>query len=247
MEPSQLDNVVLSLLFASDEPLSTKRLSAIVKDVEPGDLTASVARVEKRLADEFPSIVLERVAGGLQLATNPEYAEYVSQLYAGKRKQRLTRAGMETIAIIAYKQPITRADVENVRGVSCGGVLTTLMERGLIRIAGKAKVLGAPFLYGTTPEFLEYLGLDRLKDLPSVEELEAMLEQEESAQAERDGDGGAEQGSEVPNAASLGPSDLTEDEATAHAPPDEESVARPVADPAPGGNGDPVPQSDTPD
>lgn len=196
VEASRVDSVVLALLFASDEPLSLKRLSAIVSDVPLEALKASVASLKKRIARDYPSIILEQVAGGLQLSTNPEYANYVAQLYRGKRKQRLSRAGMETLAIIAYKQPTTRADIENVRGVSCGGVLTTLMERNLIRIAGKAKVLGAPFLYGTTPDFLEYLGVDRLKDLPSMDELEAMLEHEESART-----GNEEENGEVPAAA----------------------------------------------
>ena len=221
VEASRVDSVVLALLFASDEPLSLKRLSAIVSDVSLEALKASVANLKERLARDYPSIILEQVAGGLQLSTNPEYANYVAQLYAGKRKQRLSRAGMETLAIIAYKQPTTRADIENVRGVSCGGVLTTLMERNLIRIAGKAKVLGAPFLYGTTPEFLEYLGVDRLKDLPSVDELEAMLEHEESARAEDE-----EHNGDVPAGAStletftLGNDDSSEvTETTADAPP----------------------------
>ncbi|MFQ5510342.1 MAG: SMC-Scp complex subunit ScpB [Candidatus Krumholzibacteriia bacterium] len=189
MEPSRIDSIVLALLFASDEPISMKRISAIVDAVELDDLKDAVTRLQKNISRDYPSIVLERVAGGLQLATNPEFADYVSRLYSGRRKQRLSRAAMETLAIIAYKQPITRADIENLRGVGCGGVLTTLMERNLIRIAGKARVLGAPFLYGTTPEFLEYLGLDRLKDLPSMEVLEEMLAQEESpAEEKEDGD-----------------------------------------------------------
>jgi hypothetical protein len=89
---------------------------------------------------------------------------------------------METLAIIAYRQPVTRADIESLRGVACGGVITTLMERSLIRIEGKARVLGSPFLYGTTQEFLEYLGLNNLKDLPSMEDLEALLEREAASE-----------------------------------------------------------------
>jgi segregation and condensation protein B len=183
MEPTHLDNVVLALLFASDEPLSARKLSAIVDDVETSEIRACIDRLGERVLMTSPCIKLESVAGGWQLSTNPEYADYIARLYSGRRKQRLSKAALETVAIIAYKQPVTRADIENIRGVSCGGVITTLMERTLIRITGKAKVLGAPFLYGTTQEFLEYLGINSVKDLPSMEELEALLEREESSQA----------------------------------------------------------------
>jgi len=180
MEPSLLDRAILALLFASDEPLSVKKVCSVIDDVGADEVRASLDRIAETLRSAVPSIVLENVAGGSQLSTNPEYAEFVARLYSGRRKQRLSKAGLEALAIIAYKQPITRADVENVRGVSCGGVITTLMERALIRIVGKAKVLGSPFLYGTTQEFLEYLGINSLKDLPNLEELEALPEREEN-------------------------------------------------------------------
>jgi hypothetical protein len=117
---------------------------------------------------------------------------YVSRLYAGRRKFRLSRAGLETLAIIAYKQPITRAEIESLRGVGSGSVVANLMERSLVEIVGKAKVLGAPFLYGTTKEFLEYLGLNSLKDLPSAEDLEALLARETGGESAIDGEEPAE-------------------------------------------------------
>lgn len=193
MESIPLDNIILALLFASDEPLSARKLAGLLDDVDVAEVGAVVERIGAGLQSDLPSISLERVAGGWQLSTNPEYAEFVARLYSGRRKQRLSKAALETLAIIAYKQPVTRADIENIRGVSCGGVVTTLMERTLIRIVGKAKVLGAPFLYGTTQEFLEYLGLNSLKDLPTIEELEAMLEKEAAIEAERDGETGEPQ------------------------------------------------------
>ncbi|NIM19771.1 MAG: SMC-Scp complex subunit ScpB [Candidatus Latescibacteria bacterium] len=175
---AELDRVVLALLFASDEPLEIKRIAQLIETPRPA-VKDSIDRLAERLNTEEFSIMLEKVALGYQLSTRPEFSKFIARLYSGKRKQRLSKAGLETLAIIAYKQPITRAEIENIRGVSCGGVITTLMERSLIRIVGKAKVLGAPFLYGTTQEFLEYLGLNSLKDLPTLEELEALLEQEE--------------------------------------------------------------------
>jgi len=185
MEPTKIRNAIMAVLFAAEEPVTPRKLASILDDVSIDEVHQAVDTLVADLQNTAPSILLEKVAGGLQLSTNPEFAEYVARMYSGRRKQRLSRAAMETLAIIAYKQPITRADCEVIRGVGCGGVITTLMERSLIKITGKAKVLGAPFLYGTTTEFLEYLGLNSLKDLPSMEELEALLVREEAdAQAE---------------------------------------------------------------
>jgi segregation and condensation protein B len=187
---ANLNNIVMALLFASDEPLSVRRMSAILEDASGDEIKKSIEQWRRRLDEEAWSIAIEQVAGGYQLITRVEYAPFVGRLYSKRRKLRLSRAGLETLAIIAYKQPVTRADVENVRGVSSGGVIANLMERALVKITGKARVLGAPFLYGTTPDFLEYLGLNSLKDLPSLEELEALLEKEaypEGAPADAEG------------------------------------------------------------
>ncbi len=182
MDTANLDNIILALLFASDEPLSVKRISVVLDDLAPPAIHESLKRLESNFGTEDSAIHLDQVAGGYQLTTSPRYADYVALLYRGRRKQRLSKASMETLAIIAYRQPVTRADIENIRGVGCGGVITTLMERSLIRIVGKARVLGSPFLYGTTSEFLEYLGLDSLKDLPSLEDLEVLLEEEAASE-----------------------------------------------------------------
>ena len=181
MENPNLDNIVLALLFAADEPLSARQLAATIEDVTTADVKEAIDKWNARADQESWSIAIEQVAGGYRLATRPEYAAYVSRLYQGRRRFRLSRAGLETLAIIAYKQPITRAEIESIRGVGAGSVVANLMERSLIEITGKAKVLGAPFLYGTTPAFLEYLGLNSLKDLPSMEDLEALLASENEA------------------------------------------------------------------
>jgi len=184
MDNGNLDNIVFVLLFSADEPLTMRKISSILDDRPAAEIKASIENWRKKLDDEAWSIVVEKVAGGYQLSSRADYASYIAKLYTGRRKMRLSKAALEALAIIAYKQPITRAEIENVRGVACGGVVSNLMERALIKITGKAKVLGAPFLYGTTHEFLEYLGLNSLKDLPNMEELEALLEREESAVAE---------------------------------------------------------------
>jgi len=217
MENPNLDNIVLSLLFAADEPLTARKIAAVVEDVTVADVKQAIDEWSRRADAEAWSIGIEQVAGGYRLATRAEYAAYVSRLYHGRRKLRLSRAGLETLAIIAYKQPITRAEIEGIRGVGCGSVVANLLERTLVQIVGKARVLGAPFLYGTTPEFLEYMGLNSLKDLPSLEDLEALLareagaesavEGEEEAVAPEETDGDAEPAAETaPAAARLGPS-----------------------------------------
>ena len=198
MENPNLDNIVLALLFASDEPLTARKIAALVEDVTVADVKQAIDTWNARADADAWSIAIEQVAGGYRLATRPEYAAVVSRLYAGRRKFRLSRAGLETLAIVAYKQPITRAEIESIRGVGSGSVLANLMERGLVQIVGKAKVLGAPFLYGTTTEFLEYLGLNSLRDLPSLEDLEALLAKEAGAETMEGDEVGAPAGELLP-------------------------------------------------
>jgi segregation and condensation protein B len=188
MNNGNLDNIVLALLFSADEPLSLRKMSSVLRDEQTSDIKEAVERWRQRFDDDSWSIAVEKVAGGFQLSSRPQYAPFIARLYSGRTKLRLSKAALETLAIIAYKQPITRAEIEAVRGVGCGSVVSNLLERSLVRITGKARVLGAPFLYGTTQDFLEYLGLNSLKDLPSLEELEALLEREEAASAEEDAD-----------------------------------------------------------
>jgi segregation and condensation protein B len=203
MNNGNLDNIVLALLFSADEPLTLRKISSILDDTPTSEIKSAIERWQRRFDDEAWSIVLEKVGGGMQLSSRPEYAPYIARLYTGRRKLRLSKAALETLAIIAYKQPITRAEIEVIRGVGCGSVVANLLERSLVRITGKAKVLGAPFLYGTTQEFLEYLGLNSLKDLPSMEELEALLEREESAAAGESSD--EEQSVPTPDAVAADP------------------------------------------
>lgn len=232
MENPNLDNIVLALLFAADEPLSARKIAATIEEVTTADVKQAIDTWNARADAESWSIAIEQVAGGYRLATRPEYAAYVSRLYQGRRRFRLSRPGLETLAIIAYKQPITRAEIESIRGVGAGSVIASLMERALIEITGKAKVLGAPFLYGTTAAFLEYLGLNSLKDLPSMEDLEALLARE-AGEAALEGDEAAAaiEGAHEPIAA-----EPTEDDGESRAssaslgPRVDEPVNRPLYD-----------------
>lgn len=176
-----------ALLFATDQPLSMARLREVIPRGERADLQAALDELERDYQDEARAFRLLRVAGGFQLATKQEYADVVRRLFVGKRRVRLTKAALEVVAIIAYKQPTTRPEIDAIRGVSSGGVLETLLERNLVRIAGRAEGVGRPLLYATTTEFLQYLGLNHVRDLPSLDELETMLaEREEEMRREEE-------------------------------------------------------------
>lgn len=171
-----------ALLFASDQPLPLARLQELLTHVTRDEIETALGDLDAAYAaDDARAFRLMKVAGGWQLATKTEMAEVVRRLFTTKRRVRLTKAALESLAIIAYKQPTTRPEIDAIRGVSSGGVIETLLERNLIQIAGRSEGVGRPLLYGTTAEFLQYLGLDSLTDLPSLEELERMLVERESA------------------------------------------------------------------
>jgi len=180
-----LTRVLEALLFAAQKPLSLHEMASAIRGAEPeGECSSSeLARVREaeigaaleQLKTEYiqqqRAFQLIEKAEGWQLATDPTYAKWIRQLFPLPKPARLSAPALETLAIIAYRQPITRADVEAVRGVNIDGVLQTLMERGLVKIAGRAEVPGRPLLYETTQFFLDHFGLRNLDELPNVEEL----------------------------------------------------------------------------
>lgn len=178
MDASELVPVLEALLFAAAEPLTAVQLAEATE--------ADVARVEEGLAllaaayDEGGrGIRLAEEAQGFIVITRPDYAPFVARLLRGRKKMRLSRPALETLAIIAYKQPVTKTEVDAIRGVDSSGVLNTLLERALVTIRGRSKVVGRPLLYGTTGDFLSYFGLRDLNELPRVEELKAIVGERE--------------------------------------------------------------------
>jgi segregation and condensation protein B len=167
-----IESIIEAILFASDEPLSAERLAAIaefnggIKQVKQ-----CIETLNQQYADAGRSFRIEEIAGGFQMMTLPEYNNWLRKLLRDRGDNKLTPAALETLAILAYKQPVIRADVEAIRGVACGEMIRSLMYKGLVKIVGKAEILGRPLLYGTTKKFLEVFGLSSLKDLPKVEEL----------------------------------------------------------------------------
>ena len=180
-----LTQVIEALLFAAQKPLTARELTAAIKgagnsdDLLPNEFAktteAQVAAALEQLKIEYVqqsrAFQLAEKAEGWQMVSDPAYAAWVRQLFPAVKPARLTPPSLETLAIVAYRQPITRADIEAVRGVAVDGVLQNLMERGLVKIAGRAEVPGRPLLYETTQFFLEHFGLRNLDELPNAEEL----------------------------------------------------------------------------
>lgn len=174
MDPETLVRAVEALLFASPEPLPLPRLEEVFAPdgVEPDRVRDALEKLRTRCAGR--GVELREVAGGYQLRTRPELAPWLARIEA-PRAVRFSRPALETLAIVAYRQPVTRAELEEVRGVDCGGVLKSLLDRGLARILGKKDVPGRPLLYGTTRKFLEAFGLSSLGELPSLKDIEEVL------------------------------------------------------------------------
>lgn len=168
-EPT-VESVTEAVLFASDEPLRESRLADIV-----GTSTAQIRRHIKDLNDKYQAnknaFRIEQIAGGYQMMTLSPYNHWLKKLLHARDSGKLSPAALETLAIIAYKQPIIRADIEAIRGVAVGEIIRSLTYKALVKIIGRAEVVGRPLLYGTTKKFLEVFGLNSLKDLPKIEEL----------------------------------------------------------------------------
>ena len=171
MEREDIKSIIESLLFVADNPLTIQRLGEVLEGVEQKDLRATLDELQAELESGRRGVRLVEVAGGYQLRTAKVNADWVKKLLGG-RPPRMGRATLETLAIIAYRQPITRAEIEAIRGVDVDGVINTLLERSLIRAVARKDVPGRPFLYGTTPEFLQLFNLKDLTHLPTLKEME---------------------------------------------------------------------------
>jgi segregation and condensation protein B len=174
LDQAQLKAIAEALIFASPEPLTLKMLYTLLPDEPREDVRAAVDALQQEYSQRG-GLHLVEVAGGYQITTRPEYHEWVRRLFHERTTQKLSVQALETLAVIAYKQPITAAEIGEIRGVNTSGVLSTLMERHLIKIVGRKNVIGRPFLYGTTKEFLIRFGLRDLSDLPKIEDMASAL------------------------------------------------------------------------
>ncbi len=171
--------VIEALLFAADAPVKLDRLAELA-ELSPDTARAVIEGLNATYQETGRAFRVQRVAQGFQLYTMPAYAEFVRRLYQHQYTHRLSRAALEVLAIVAYRQPVTRPEVEQLRGVDCSGPIVTLLERRLIATYGRAARPGNPFLYRTTPEFLRYFGLAGLEDLPRMEEIGEFLARREA-------------------------------------------------------------------
>ncbi len=169
-----------ALLFASDQPLTAGRLAEVLADVPREEVEAALDALAAAYEAPDRAFQLVAVAGGWQLVTKPEHAALIRRLFTGKRRVRLTKAALESLAIIAYKQPIVKSEIEEIRGVETSGVVRTLLERKLVRIVGRKEVPGRPIMYGTTKYFLEHFGLNDLSQLPPLREFKELGEAEQA-------------------------------------------------------------------
>jgi segregation and condensation protein B len=171
---AELKAIVEALVFASPDPLTPKALFKLLESEPKEDVAAAIEALKKDY-DRPGGLQLVEVAGGYQIVTRPDLHEWVRRLFHERTTQKLTVQALETLAVIAYKQPITALEIGEVRGVNTSGVLNTLLERHLIKIVGRKQVVGRPFMYATTKEFLIRFGLNELGDLPKVEDMAEAL------------------------------------------------------------------------
>jgi len=170
-----LAKLLEAALFASARPIPTEELAALDPEATPAALLSALDDIREHYDVEGHGVELVEIGGGWQILTRAEYTEAIERAQLAARPQRLSAAALETLAIIAYRQPIGRAEIEEIRGVAVGGVLKSLHERGLIDVVGRGEGLGRPLLYGTTPIFLEHFALRHLEELPRADELAVAL------------------------------------------------------------------------
>jgi segregation and condensation protein B len=179
--------IVEALLFSSDEPLKAVKISEIIDGLKEKDVRNIVELLNQNYEETGRSFRIHFIADGYELFTLSQYSTYVEKLFKNRQQARLSLKALETLAIIAYKQPVTRTEIEEIRGVNVDGVLKTLLTRKLITVSGTANAPGTPYLYQTTKKFLEYFGLKNIKDLPKLKEFDEIVEADSEIQ-ERYGD-----------------------------------------------------------
>jgi segregation and condensation protein B len=170
MEQEQVKQIIEALLFSCERPMSLGQIKEVLEEVDVSVIKDQIAKLRHEYKQTKRSFTIVEVAGGYQMSSEPQFAPWLRKFYRRLRAERLSRPSLETLAIIAYRQPITRLEIEDIRGVNVEGVLKTLLERSLVRISGRKDIAGRPFLYSTTKQFLEFFGLQSLDALPQLEE-----------------------------------------------------------------------------
>ncbi len=184
--PTQIKSILEAILFAANEPISIKQFTQVLGDVSTHDIREQLIALEDDYQAANRSFQLIEIANGFQVCSRPEYRDWIEKFYTRQVRVRLSPPALETLAIVAYKQPVTRTEVEEIRGVNSDSVVNSLIQKGLIRIAGRKPGQGRSLLFATTDRFLEQFGLKNLSELPSIEEIEEILYEVQNEELELD-------------------------------------------------------------
>ena len=169
LQSEDLQKIVETLLFITDRPVKVSRMVDVIENTTAKEVREAIAKLQDEYTTRNSAIHITEIAGGFQMVTKPEYGRWVRRLYNEKMTTKLSNAALETLAIIAYKQPLTRAEMEAIRGVDVAGPLEKLLDRGLVRVVGRKDTIGHPMVYGTTDEFLRLFGLNKVAELPDLQ------------------------------------------------------------------------------
>ena len=175
MELESVKQITEALLFASESPVPIKRISEVISETNETFIVQAIDQLNKTYQENGRAFEIRKVAGGFQLVTRAHYSRWIRKLRKGQTRPRLSHAALEALSIIAVKQPVSRTEIASIRGVHSDGVIKNLLERNLITMSGRAKTVGRPLLYSTTEHFLTYFGIDNISELPTVEEIEQLL------------------------------------------------------------------------
>ncbi|HTZ11852.1 MAG TPA: SMC-Scp complex subunit ScpB [Candidatus Margulisiibacteriota bacterium] len=187
MTENNLKSVVEALLFSSEKPLTLEQLKKAMDNLDPAEIRRAVEDLKSEYEQSNRGMRLMEVAGGYQMVTSSAFASFLKKLYKERKGEKLSKPALETLAIIAYKQPITKAEIESLRSVNIDGVIGSLSEKYLVRIVGRKKAPGRPFVFGTTRQFLEHFGLKSLEDLPKMENFADFAAKQEAVEIETEG------------------------------------------------------------
>lgn len=175
MNQDQAKAVIEALIFAAEEPLTTKAITSYVDELNGQSIDELVELLNAEYEQAGRAVQIVRISGGFQMTTRPEYVGWIKKMYAGRSSQRLSQAALETLAIIAFQQPISKTEIAAVRGVNSDWTVKTLLEKGLVAIRGRSDTVGKPLIYGTTNAFLQYFGINDITELPKPREIEELF------------------------------------------------------------------------
>lgn len=180
LSEDNIKSVIEALLFASEKPLTIEQARNVLDNIEASSIRNILEELKSEYEKSNRGIRITEIAGGFQMITAPNFAPFLKKLFKERHVERLSKPALETLAIIAYKQPVTKLEIESIRNVNVDGVIKNLLDKGLVRISGRKKAPGRPYVFGTTKQFLEFFGLKSLEELPRIEEFSSLAAKTES-------------------------------------------------------------------